>query len=68
METIVKKRPNNKRYLIWLQYTAYGLYWMSLNSPDTQSVLYLYLLATFEGYNEAMFSNFLTFQTAIALI
>ena len=68
METIVKKRPNNKSYLIWLQYTAYGLYWMSLNSPDTQSVLYLYLLATFEGYNEAMFSNFLTFQTAIALI
>ena len=62
--TLIKPRPNNKRALIWLQFFIYGLYWMFVD----ESLTYLYLLDTFEGFNETKFAHYMLFDSLLLTI
>lgn len=68
IKTISKKRPGNLQSLIWLQYLSFAMFWFSLNMTGGQEVVYLYLLTTFEGFNEEKFSYIRAFQMGMSTL
>ena len=60
-KTLAKTRPDNKRGLIWLQFLIYALYWMFVD----ESLMYLYLLDRFEGYDETKYSHYMLYDSIL---
>ena len=59
--TLFKARPNNIRALIWLQFLIYALYWMFID----ESLTYLYLLETFEGFDHTKLSHYVLYDNIL---